>query len=113
MKYEAELSATIAKTTIIPVALAYQSGLAETIRSVEAVNKTQSTASRKLLKEVSKKTEEALSATDKLKAEIATGSVVKMKAGMKALRSIIDSLEEVVPAEQWPLPSYAEMLFLT
>ncbi|OGX35992.1 MAG: glutamine synthetase [Omnitrophica WOR_2 bacterium RIFCSPHIGHO2_02_FULL_52_10] len=113
VKYEAELSATIAKTTIIPVALAYQSGLAETIRSVEAVNKTQSTASRKLLKEVSKKTEEALSATDKLKAEIATGSVVKMKAGMKALRSIIDSLEEVVPAEQWPLPSYAEMLFLT
>src|SRR3989338_4047084 len=113
VKYEAELSATIAKTTIIPVALEYQSGLAETIRAVEAVNKTQSTASRKLLKEVSKKTEDALAATDKLKAEIATGSVVKMKAGMKALRSIIDSLEEVVPAEQWPLPSYAEMLFLT
>ena len=29
------------------------------------------------------------------------------------LREIIDNLEGLVPSESWPLPSYAEMLFIT
>ena len=111
--YEATLSRDIAKTTIIPAALDYQIGLAETIKSVESVNKTKSTASRKLLKDVSKKTEESIAAADQLKADIDSGSTVKMKAGMKKLRNAVDSLEELVPADNWPLPSYAEMLFLS
>ena len=31
---------------------------------------------------------------------------------MSNLRSVADELETVVDAEYWPLPSYAEMLFL-
>ena len=111
--YEAALSADIAKTTIIPVALDYQIGLAETIKSVEGINKTKSTASRKLLKEVSKKTEDAITAVSELEASVAAGSIQKMKTDMKVLRGIVDSLEAIVPAENWPLPSYAEMLFIT
>ena len=31
---------------------------------------------------------------------------------MVAMRKSVDALENLVPADQWPLPSYAEMLFL-
>lgn len=113
INYEAKLSATMAKTTIIPAAMDYQIGLAESIKAVEGINKTKSTASRKLLKEISQKVEDGLTAVSKLEADIQSGSTTKMKSGMKALREVVDSLEELVPADNWPLPSYAEMLFIT
>ena len=31
---------------------------------------------------------------------------------MKALRKIADELETIVDAEVWPLPTYAQMLFM-
>jgi glutamine synthetase len=113
IQYEGALTADMAKTTIIPAALDFQLGLAEVIKSVEGINKTKSTSSRKLLKDLSQKTEATIVAAEKLEAVLKGGSTEKIKAGMKALRSIVDSLEELVPAESWPLPSYAEMLFIT
>lgn len=113
IQYEGELTADMARTMIIPVALDYQLGLAEMIKSVEGINKTKLTSSRKLLKDVSKKTEDAIATAEKLETALTGGSTEKIKAGMKALRTIVDSLEELVPAESWPLPSYAEMLFIT
>jgi len=111
--YEAELTADMARTIITPAALDYQAGLAEMIKSVESVNKGKSTESRKLLKDVTKLTESALSAIGSLETAIKSGSVDKMKTGMKTVRTSVDALEELVPAESWPLPSYAEMLFIT
>jgi glutamine synthetase type III len=35
-----------------------------------------------------------------------------MLDGMKDLRAAVDSLEEILPRELWPLPSYAEMMFV-
>ena len=113
IQYEGELTASMAKTTIIPAALDYQLGLAEVIKSVEGVNKTKSTSSRKLLKDVTNKTENAIAAVEKLETALKGSPTEKIKASMKALRTIVDSLEELVPAESWPLPSYAEMLFIT
>jgi len=113
IQYEAQLSADMAKTTIIPAAMDYQIGLAETIKSVEGINKTKSTSSRKLLKEVSQETEGALVAVAALEVAISEGSTQKMKRGMEKLREVIDGLEGLVPADSWPLPSYAEMLFIT
>lgn len=113
IRYEANLAVDMAKTTIIPAVLDYQVGLAETVKSVESINKAKLTASRKLLKDVSAKTEEAIKAAGDLEAAIAAGSSKKMKDGMEALRVVVDTLEGLVPAERWPLPSYAEMLFIT
>jgi len=113
IQYEASLAANMVKTTIIPAAMDYQIGLAETIKSVESINKTKSTASRKLLKEVSTRTEAAITAVSNLEAALEGGSAQKAKAGMEALREIVDALEGLVPTESWPLPSYAEMLFIT
>jgi len=113
VQYEGELTASMAKTTIIPAALDYQLGLANVIKSVEGINKTKSTSSRKLLKDVTNKTENAIAAIENLEIALKGSSTEKIKASMKALRAIVDSLEELVPAESWPLPSYAEMLFIT
>lgn len=111
--YEAGLAADMAKTTIIPVALDYQIELAETIKNVESITKTKSTASRKLLKDVSKETEKAIVAVGNLETALKSNAVKKMKTGMESLREVIDALEGLVPANRWPLPSYAEMLFIT
>ena len=110
--YEAELTANLARTLIVPIAVDYQAGLAETIKSVESINKSKLTASRKLLGDVTKKTEGAIISIGNLETAIKSGSIVKMKTNMKVVRDNVDALEEIVPAENWPLPSYAEMLFI-
>ena len=79
----------------------------------KSINKSKSTASRKLLGDITKKTEGVITTIGSLETAVKSGSVVKMKAGMKAVRDNVDALEAIVPAENWPLPSYAEMLFIT
>ena len=113
IRYEAGLAADMAKTTIIPVVMDYQIELAEMIKAVEGINKTKLTASRKLLKEVSQEAEKALMSVSNLGTALKGSSAQKMKSGMEELREIIDTLEGLVPADSWPLPSYAEMLFIT
>lgn len=110
--FEAKLSADMAKTLIIPAAFNYQEEVADTIKSVEAVAKTKNTASRKLLDQVVKSTEATLVKIEKLEAAIKKGEAVKTKAAMVALREEVDTLEGLVAADLWPLPSYAEMLFM-
>jgi len=111
--YEAKLSADMAKTLIVPVVLRYQEELADTIKSVESVNKTKATALRKLLKTITQEAEGALGKIEKLEGAIVKGAALKTKAAMESLRGSIDTLEGLVPSEEWPLPSYAEMLFMT
>ncbi len=113
IKYEADLSVEMARTLIIPVALEYSSNLAETIKSVEGVSKTKSTESRGILKEVSSLTEKAIGAAAKLEKAAVGSSTSKVKSSMADLRKTVDALEGLVPAEIWPLPSYAEMLFIS
>jgi glutamine synthetase len=36
----------------------------------------------------------------------------KMKAAMLQTRAAADELEALLPADSWPLPTYAEMLFI-
>ncbi len=110
--YEAKLSVDMVKTLIMPAVFNYQEDLAESIKSAESVNKFKSTASRKLLAEITREAEAALKKTDKLQAAIDKGAALKTKAAMGDLRLTIDTLEGLVPADYWPLPSYAEMLFI-
>jgi glutamine synthetase len=110
--YEAKLSADMARTSILPVVVNYQEGLAETIRTVEGINKTKSSATRKLLKNITEEVEAALNKIEKLEAAINKGDALKTKDAMADLRTSIDALEGHIPAGEWPLPSYAEMLFI-
>lgn len=112
IKYESDCMVDMARTLLIPAALDYADGLAETIKSVEGINKTKSTATRALLKKITTLTEKAIAAADALE-KVSTGSTTKARTAMTALRTPIDELEGLVPAENWPLPSYAEMLFIS
>ncbi len=112
IKYEADLMVEMAKTMILPAVFEYQEELAGTIASVEGINKTKSTASRSLLKEITQLTEKALNATDVLQTAAKGALTTKTKAAMENLREIVDTLEGLVPQNHWPLPSYAEMLFI-
>ena len=38
---------------------------------------------------------------------------VSALAGMLSLRAAVDGIEGLVPHERWPMPTYAEMFFLT
>jgi len=113
LKYEADLMVDMARTLIIPAGLSYAEGLAETIKSIESVNKTKVLPTRKLLKEVAKLTDAMIASADNLEATASKGDTVKTKKAMAALRDPADALEGLVPADAWPLPSYAEMLFIS
>ncbi|VAX35237.1 Glutamine synthetase type III, GlnN [hydrothermal vent metagenome] len=112
IQYEANLMADMARTSIVPAAISYADELAINIKSVESINKTKSTATRKLLKEVTALTEKTITSAEVL-AKISGGSTVKARAEMTKLRASVDALEGLVPADIWPLPSYAQMLFIS
>ncbi|MBF0504882.1 MAG: glutamine synthetase III [Candidatus Omnitrophica bacterium] len=107
---EGDCAVTIARTQLIPAAIEYQNQLAQTIKSVGGAGKT--TGQKKLLKQVSGLIDQALSDSDALDAALAKHDAAKIFAGMARLRETIDELEGLVPANLWPLPSYAEMLLM-
>ena len=107
---EGSCAATIARTQLIPAASAYQKQLADNIKAVGTLGKTN--AQKKVLKEVSALIESAILASESLEAAVAKHDSAKTVAGMSKLRESIDALEAFVPADLWPLPSYAEMLLM-
>ncbi|HOW35386.1 MAG TPA: glutamine synthetase III [Candidatus Omnitrophota bacterium] len=113
VQLEAGCAVRMVKSMIIPAAVSYQGELAATIKSVENVSKSNKTKeSKALLKEVSEKIESILSALGKLEDAVETHKPEKTLEAMKSLRAAVDSIEALIPAHQWPLPSYAEMMFM-
>jgi len=96
----------------IPVVVSYQDELATSIKASEAITGKKNTQQRKLLGDIVALAEKALSLADKLDAAIEKGDAAKTKAAMTALRSPIDELEGLTPEDLWPVPTYAEMLFM-
>ena len=107
---EGDCASTIARTMLIPAAMEYQKQLADTIKSVGTAGKT--TGQKKLLKGLSGLIELSLSNSDTLDAALAKHDAAKIISAMGKLRESIDQLEGLVPANIWPLPSYAEMLLM-
>ncbi|MHB1651205.1 MAG: glutamine synthetase III family protein [Desulfitobacteriaceae bacterium] len=122
---EAQTMIHIAKRQIIPVAIQYASLLAESMGSIKAVAKDVSVAAQEeTLREVSNAlasfkeklvhlvgvTEEAKNMSNALEQGKFYRDVV-FKA-MSGLRVDGDMLESLVDSELWPLPTYAQMLFL-
>lgn len=113
IQYEATLAADMAKTMFLPVAISYERELSQTVRSLEFVSKKQEKALRRLLKKINAETEKTMVLIDKLETALQKKETLNIKEAMDALRIPIDILEGLVPKEKWPLPSYAEMLFMS
>jgi len=110
--YEARLAAHMVKTMYMPTVMAYQSDLASTIQAVESVGKSKLAEQRKVLIKITALVETALILVGKLDKAIEKGDAVKTKSLMSDLRKPIDELEGLVPQDLWPVPSYAQMLFM-
>jgi len=118
---EAQLMVLMANRYILPAALEYQTCLAQSVAAGKAAGVV-SSETKKLLIDFTKTIDAFRKNTDKLAhaADHSGGSAEKhakymrdaVVPAMAALREIGDRIETTVPSNQWPLPSYREMLFI-
>lgn len=117
---EANLTAKMAKTLILPAALRYQSELANNIASVKAAGLTPDVTMLKQVTDLIGKLQAGLSgleaATNHHGAENALAEAKHfcntVLPAMLKVREPADQLEAVVADDLWPLPTYQEILFI-
>jgi glutamine synthetase len=119
---EGQLMVLMANRYILPAAYRYQGQIAESVSAVKAAGGA-SKEPRKLLDQLTKLTDECKQRVDKLQAllehEDGDGAEKhakyfrdKVVPAMATLRDAGDGLEDIVPHDLWPLPTYQEMLFI-
>ena len=113
----------ITKRQILPVAARYSGRLGRTVRDVVGANVSADTQTR-MLKKVCSLIDTMSRNIEILENNIAEATGIKdaytkaktchdkVISAMKALRQTVDQMETIVDADIWPLPTYAEMLFL-
>jgi glutamine synthetase len=125
LNIEALTMIDMAKRSIMPAATSFATEVAQSISAVAAVSgKIDVSAQKELLEEISnnlssmnknvkaleKALASALNISDVDKQAVAFRENVFAK--MLDLRADGDALEKIVSADFWPLPTYAEMLFV-
>ncbi len=111
VKFEAGVALEMAKTLIIPAALRYKNELAKTVQNMKATGQD-STNTENLLRELCELSEKALVEIAGLEKANEGHDPLKMLDAMNDLRKVMDQLEAIVSKEYWPIPTYAEMLFI-
>jgi glutamine synthetase len=121
LNIEAEMTATIAQTMILPSAIEYQERLARSVRAVEAAD-CDPGSTRALLEEVCRETSDletairelvrvnALDPPDEMLERAAFMRDIVLPA-QNAVRSAADQLEKKLPVALCPLPLYRDLLF--
>lgn len=122
MMIEARCLANIVTTSVVPAVLKYQTTIAASVASVAAALGEASTPQKALLKQVSSELDALIVKTKDLKelltklphdqAEEAAYLHTIVTKGMQEVRQHADELELICDNEIWPLPKYAEILFL-
>jgi glutamine synthetase len=120
---EACTTLSMAKRQILPACVMYAGKLAASIGSVQSAG-SEAGSQKKMLDKICRLVDELHGAIEKLDEKVKAASEVKTtheKAHysrhdiipqMNAVRKASDALETVVDADLWPLPTYAEMLFV-
>lgn len=110
---EAACAVTIARTMIAPAALRYQRDLGETLALTDNANRRDVSEVGALLDSVASRTSALLAGTRQLdETRCNGGGTSALLSSMAALRAVADELEGLIPDDLWPLPSYADMMFL-
>jgi glutamine synthetase len=123
LNIEANVTLNIAKRQILPACIQYSSELASAVNGLIAAGITPAVQKRELEKTNSllEDLSSAIEALEKAvgKAKSIEKALAKAKyyrddviPAMSEVRKAADTLETIVDAELWPLPSYAEMLFV-
>lgn len=118
---EAETAVLMARTQILPAALRAQTELAEAVAATEAAD-VDAGDSRDELEELVETVSKLRKATASLEkhADHEGGDIQAhaeyirdhVKTGMIELREIVDALEQRIPADHWPMPTYRDMLHI-
>ncbi len=118
---EARTLVMMLSTQVLPAALRYQGELAEIVQNSRGVSVDCNRTSARL-GDVARLAEAVQSSIETLQASVekkfdcskAHACCVRdtMIPAMETARTIADQLEELVPEDIWPLPSYTEMLFI-
>lgn len=116
---EALLTIKMAKTTILPAAVRYMRELADTCASLKSIGLDYQ---MEILEDVTVKMRKLKKAIGELEVlmeteieeplEKARYMCDKVIPGMLKVREFVDSLEDIVADDLWPLPTYQEMLFI-
>ncbi len=120
---EALTTVNMAKRQILPVGIEYSAFLAGAVSAVKDAGASAAAHSKCLVEVCSlvdslqngiSALEEAISAASNVDNFIAQAAAYRdsVVPAMSAVREAADSLETIVDAEMWPLPTYAEMLFV-
>ncbi len=113
----------MAKKQIVPATIKYQTSLAESINQIKTACDLDTSVQTKLLSDITENLKKMYSALGKL--EQVTYQAEKMPDGedqarfyhdvvfaaMNELRTPADKLEMLVAKEDWPIPSYGDLIF--
>ncbi len=123
LNIEALTMLNMAKRQILPAAMEYSSRLANTVIAVDSAGVPANAQKIKLkelctlidaLNEDIESLEKAVAKAQKMNDVAKKADLYKngVKSAMESVRTDADQLEMIVDADLWPLPTYAEMLFL-
>lgn len=125
LNVEAKLTHEIAKTTIYPAAVRYQSELAAAAANCKAAGVEFDASILTKLSSLIKMLNQSVAALEHLIHEGGHGGhgvsnpqqaadrcAKQVKPAMEAVRAVADELEGIVADDHWPLPTYQEMLFI-
>ena len=101
---ESGVALTIARTMILPAAVRYLGELSDV--------KSSGTALKGLAKSVNALVDDLIKAAASLEKAAKGGRAADILGKMAAVRAVVDKLEAVIPDDLWPLPTYAEMMFM-
>lgn len=116
---EARLAMRMARTIIYPAALRYQEQLARVCLDMKSLGRDPDTSLLdtvdhllRQLREAVEALETALDGRTRSNLEEARHCCAVILPAMNKVREFADALENLVPEDLWPLPSYQEMLFI-
>jgi glutamine synthetase len=119
---EGRLTASMAKTMIVPACLRYQAEVATAVNATKAAG-VDASAQMDLLKTLTatiSELQKEIGSLERALGHHGDGDVLAhakhyrdhVLTGMNAVRAQADKLETLVADDLWPLPSYREMLFI-
>jgi glutamine synthetase len=127
IQIEARVIGRMAINHIIPTALAYQKKLLENIALMKQVfsadYETNAATEIAIVKQISSLISDLRTRVDEMiearkEANVITSEYEKAKAyyliaeSLFGIRTLVDTLEEIVDNDMWPLPKYRELLFI-
>jgi len=121
IQIEAKTMISMVRRQILPAAMGFAGELARSMQQVAAVG-AKGLAQRSVLERVDRLTEELLAAVNDLDDKVnqlGNGAAARAQACrdvlvpvMREVRKAVDELEQICDARAWPLPTYAQMLFM-